>query len=292
VRGRVDFGACNRNGGNLAKLVCESWERLPHTRLNRFLAAALRHVERDPVFRAACSDRLAKVAGAFAGIAPYVDPDLLSGQRVVDRMAAVFEPACALARVVLSGSTLGERGSDAGSGFLVNLEMLFERAVIRSLRHCGIHVVAKHPVKLFRTSADGGASPQSFELDAWCPFTPGGPVIVDAKFKLRVSAANIQQLIAYCFLTGARRAAFVLPSPNAVDARPIVARAPSGERIEMHILGLQTTGTTVEAWSSAATMFGDAFDVAFGAERLGGAVGVRPGLLSCHAQLRATTTHP
>jgi len=250
VRGAIHFPSLARSGGELSSLPCDVWERRPQTPLNALLAAAVERIRRDPVMRAACRGELAQVESLLAGVTPRVDPGLLSGRTALARTDAGFEGACALARLLLRTTGLSDGDALAGRAFLVNLEALFERTVVQALRESGLTVHAKHPARYQRTDATGTTHTATFELDALLPAVPGlGPLVVDAKYKSAISAANLQQMVTYRYLTGARHAVLVTPCGSSAAYR-FDTPWPTGP-VEVRTLPLDVTGGTVAEWRQA-----------------------------------------
>ena len=220
IRGRIDFAQLSREGGNLSRLPCVTWERLPHTKLNMFFAAAVQRVGRDPVMRdaAAAQGLLGPLQGLLAGVPAVVDPDLLAGRSPLPRNEWGFEAACALARLVIRQTALTEGDRYEGLAFLVNLERLFELAVAEAFRDAGVPSNSKWRLPYSRAGPRPGATEARYmEVDLFCPSLPSGRLVVDAKYKKSVSSSNLQQMISYCFMTGAERAVLVFPSGHFKD---------------------------------------------------------------------------
>ena len=259
VRGRIDFTRLAHQGGNLARLPCVAWERLPDTPLNRLLAAALGCIRRQPAMAYAARDALVPLLAAFDGVRPGVDQRLLAGSSPFPRNEQGFEPACALARLLLKMSRLGDGTTHAGAAFLVDIAALFEKTVVAGFREIGVHALAKEPVPYDVIGPDGAvASRREMEMDVFLPGTPAGSIVIDAKYKVSVSSANLQQVVTYCVSKGARQAVLVLPGVDAGMRRSYrlrLASAPgtTGEdRIRVEEVVLDTTATSVAAWRSAA----------------------------------------
>jgi len=259
VRGRIDFTRLAHQGGNLAKLPCVAWERLPDTPLNRFLAAGADCVRRQPAMTATARDTLAPLLAAFDGVPPVVDQRLLDGTAPLPRTEQGFDTACALARLLLKTSRLGDGATHAGAGFLVDIAGLFERTVAAGFREIGVRALVKVPVPYDVQGSGGVFSPRgAMEMDVFLPDTPAGPVVVDAKYKSAVSSANLQQAVTYCVVTGARRAILVLPGGRRAAPSRYRFRLTSlqdrdrCEFVTIDAVELDTACVSVAAWRAAA----------------------------------------
>ena len=257
VRGRIDFPALVRQGGDLSKLPCRVWERLPDTPLNRLLAAAVDTIAHDPVLRIGFATDVRRAQAALAGVPPRPST-VVSGTWELDRAERPFLAAQALARILVQGALLGEGAASAGLGFLVNLEVLFEKTVVRALTSVS-QVLAKAPVKYVRIDQNGYRSTGSMEMDVFMPTSPIGPVVVDAKYKSSLSSANLQQMVAYCFAMGASSGVLVVPRSADTEFRAYEV-TPTGcwkvsdrSAIAIRVLDLDTSARTVEQWRAAAS---------------------------------------
>jgi 5-methylcytosine-specific restriction endonuclease McrBC regulatory subunit McrC len=259
VRGAIDFARLAQLGGDLSRLPCVVWERLPDTPLNRFLAAALLRVMRDREMREACRAELPRAAVVLGGVRPLASDRLLRGKTALARNERPFEAACALARLILRHSAVGEGDDHAGMSFLINLEALFERTVARAFVEAGLDARPKEPVRYGRVEAweAGGAvvGGGSMEMDVYCPNVGGEPLVIDAKYKTKVSSGNLQQMVTYCFVTGARRAVLVFPAGHVKDFRGYEFAAGELARLERRIgsvrvdvVELDTTARDVAGW--------------------------------------------
>lgn len=252
IRGRIDFSRLSHAGGDLSRVPCVAWERRPETPLNQTLAAAIDRVQRDPILRAAAGPHLEWLTGLFEGVRPAPSPHLVDGTTPLDRLEAPFESALALARLLLRRACRGEGERHQGLGFLINLEQLFERTIARALEHAGITRRIQVPVPYVRLDAHGGSSLGAMAADYYCPDLPRGPLVIDAKYKTSVSAANLQQMVTYCFVLGARRGALVLPGEEGREAVAYRFSAGSGGgEVRVDVVGLSTDGRSVRAWREA-----------------------------------------
>lgn len=245
VRGRIDFHRMVTRAHDLSRLPCNSWERAADTPLNRFLAAALAHIDRDPQLRGFRSTAITRARQCFIGVSPHLSDALRRGAQPLARGEVPFAPAYALARLLLHGYGISDGASLPGIAFLIDLERLFERAVQRSFiatdraSKTGVELTFSHQV-----GTDAGLGRMRLDLLAR---TPDGPLVVDAKFKHHVSAANLQQMVTYCHLTGAARAVLVLPGP--IERRESFCFAgPARQDIVVDVRGLDTTARTLGDW--------------------------------------------
>lgn len=259
VRGRINFHHLALLAGDASRVPCITWERRPHSPAMRMLAATLEATAADPVMRAVDPGMLHALRAAFGDIVPDVSPALLMGRSEPARNERCFLKAIALARLVLRHLGLGEGERERGLAYLVGLDLLFERAVVRALRENGVHAIPKHPVRNERVNAQGetasGVSPM--ELDAFCPaITPGG-LVVDAKYKDTISSGNLQQILAYCFLTGARQGLLAVPAALVSDKRSYRFKAPAGNSVTIHVVEFDVHGRDIVTWRAAATSFAE-----------------------------------
>ncbi|WP_437983348.1 5-methylcytosine restriction system specificity protein McrC [Sorangium sp. So ce117] len=252
VRGRIEFSRLIADGHNLAKLPCATWTRAADTPLNRFLAAALRRVVADPCMRTAAEDGVAAAARLFQGIPAEVTEALLRPRVHLQRSQEAFQEASELARCILQHGGLGDGFGLPGLAFVIDLERLFERAVLRAFSDAP-HACEPKRVVQYTARTRSEAERRSMQLDLLC-HSPDGQIVVDAKFKHEVRADDVQQMVTYCFLTGARRAALILPG-NDMSGEIYELRSPSGASLEVRVVRLDTCATSVSAWqSNAASM--------------------------------------
>jgi 5-methylcytosine-specific restriction endonuclease McrBC regulatory subunit McrC len=73
------------------------------------------------------------------------------------------------------------------------------------------------------------------------------PVIVDAKYKTSPASANLQQMVTYCWMTGARQAVLVFPAGVLVDHRPFQYRAVDGSTVTVHLVAARVRGLVTQA---------------------------------------------
>lgn len=255
VRGGIDFAALSRMGGNLSKLPCRVWERLPDTPLNRLVVAAMDVIARNPVLRPAYQQDLGRGRAAFVGIPSVASAEALLGRVAPDRNESGFSVAYALARIIVRGTHLGDGGSLGAPGFLINLEALFEKTVVRSLALAGLPITPKTRVPYTRVADDGTESKGGMEADVVLQDPVTGPVVIDAKYKSSISSANLQQMVAYCSILGAKVGVLVVPEGAVVDLRTYCFRPADGTRVVIHIIPLQTSAQRMEEWRANADRF-------------------------------------
>jgi len=253
VRGRIDFARLSRGGGDLSRVPCIVFARLPQTPLNRLLAAAVQRVDRDPELRRAAGVTLPQLGALLAEVAPVVDASMLTGKTPLSRLEQPFAASAALARVLLRHGGLGDGDGLRGPGFMVNLASLFERTVVRAFADAGLGAVAKQHVRVARPGGGAWSEGQRrMEIDVFLPDVAGVPVVVDAKYKTRISSGNLQQMVTYCWVTGARRAVLVVPAGVVADRRSFELVGASGEVIRIEVVELALGERTLGGWRRAA----------------------------------------
>ncbi len=250
VRGRIDFTALARQGGDLARLPCNTWERQPRSPLNETLRAALDVVYRSELMRMTVGSVLNRLLASFRDIEPRADAQLLRGASSLNRTEQRFATALRLARLLLHGSAIGDGTDHSGVGFLINVEQLFEDAVVRGLRESGHSIEHQYPLAYQINAGSKPPMQGGFNVDAYCQFG-AERVVVDAKFKREISASNLQQMLAYCYMSGATRAVLVLPAEFAKEVVYTFVAPQGGPSITIHVVGLSTSETTVAGWRSA-----------------------------------------
>lgn len=255
VRGAIDFRRLIRDGHNLAKITSTSWLRRRDTPLNRVFAAALARVRSDPMLRDAAPESVDALRTRFADVETRVDVALLEGKTPLQRTESAFQRAFDLARILLMHGGHGEGRETDGVAFLINLEGLFEATVARAFAESG-RVRARPQAPLHYRIGLGGRplKRRTLRIDVLCD-GDGGPFVVDAKFKAKVSAGNVQQMVTYVAMTGARGGALVLPGAAGDDGliEVVVRPSPEGtETIRLQVVHLDTTATSLEGWRRSA----------------------------------------
>ncbi len=260
VRGRIDFARLSRQGGNLARLPCTTWLRLPSTPVNAFLAAALQRVRRVPALCDAVRTELPRLAVVLDSVRPSVAQHILDGSRPLPRNELAFAPAVALARLILTRTGLGDGSDRVGASFLIDSAKLFERTVAAGFREAGYDSSSQHVIQYtaHEAATAGAPSPRQFFADVLVREADGSKTVIDAKYKRRVSNENLHQVIAYAALTGAGSAALVVPADSQDVGRifcvdlPGRSDAHGGSRLAVRVVGLRTDGTSTRDWRAAA----------------------------------------
>jgi hypothetical protein len=223
----------------------------------RLIAATLDRIARDPVMRTVEPALLHTLQTAFREVTIDVDPLLLAGRSMPGRNEHVFSAALILARLLLRGIGLGDGDRHAGISYLVRLDVLFERAVLRALQENGLHPVAKRPMHHERLDASGEASPGAAPmiLDAWCGALAPSGVVIDAKYRSDVSSANLHQMLAYCAMTGANTAILAVPGDRVPDLRAYRFSRKGASPVTVHVVEFDVLGRDVATWRAAAQRF-------------------------------------
>jgi hypothetical protein len=248
--------------GDLSKVPCSTRARQPRAPAVRSLAAAVDLVERDPVVRHASRAALTFLRVAFADVLPHADLAVVAGKISLARNEMGCASALGRARLLLRRALLGEGAREAGVGYIVNLESLFEDAVVRALQHSQLPFRAKVPVDCEQVFAPmKGAYRMKMEMDAFAPTLAslGGGVVVNAKYKRAIAASNLQQVVTYCYVTGSTAAVLVVPAGfGAGPARYRFADGRGTGAIDVHVLEFDTSGASIEAWETNAAKLGTA----------------------------------
>ena len=255
LRGAIDFAALSRAGGDLSRTPCVAWERLPRTPLNQFFARALQVIRRDPLMRRAVGGIVNDLQAVFVDVPPGVDADLMAGRRPLERDELPFGAACALARMLLRDAGLGTGEADRGLGFLVRLDALFEKAVVKALRDAGLPAEAKRPAAYLRLGEEGSSRHANRELDCFLRMPDGRGLVIDAKYKSDVSWSNIDQMLSYCHLTGVTEAVLVFPAGQLKDRRAYELRSPERRSVRVALAEFDTSGRSVASWRANGLAF-------------------------------------
>ena len=89
-------------------------------------------------------------------------------------------------------------------------------------------------------------------IDVLLPgFDQGRPVVVDAKYKTAPASANLQQMVSYCRLMGARQAVLVFPAGHVRDLQPFHYRNVDGSIVTVHLVELDTGAHSLKGWRTA-----------------------------------------
>lgn len=218
----------------------------------------------DPELRGAAGPTLVPLAVLLGEVPPTVDRAILDDRRPLSRLEQPFAASAALARLVLRSAGLGAGLEHGSISFLIDLAGLFEKTVARAFHESHLPSVTKRPMKIFRFSSEEVVLEHRvpMELDVFLPSVAGEPVVIDAKYKRSISAANLQQMAAYCWLTGARRAVLVCPSGIVEDRRPYLlpaGRDPTAT-IRVDVAELELGNRTLAGWHEAARQLIEAIE--------------------------------
>jgi len=257
IRGRIDFSKVARQGGDASRIACQVWERRPRSSAMMLLAATLRTLAADPVMRAVMPEVRRHLLLAFSDVPSDIDALLLDGRAGIERNEHGFLVSVVLARLALRHVGLGDGSLNDGLAYLVGLDRLFERAVVRALQENGIKVRPKHQIRHERIGERGRstAGTSAMELDALCPVLAQGGVVVDAKYKDSISSSNLHQMVAYCALTGARQAVLAIPSQLIGDRRSYRFDVPKAHAVTVHLIEFDVDGADLESWRRSARTF-------------------------------------
>jgi hypothetical protein len=253
VRGAIDFARLSRTGGELSRMPCVVWERRRQTRLNRLLAAVIECIWRDRLLRDACRCELPTLRGLYADVRAESDPALRDGRVELQRDETPFEVALALGRLVLHGVELGEGDESSGPSYLVNVERLFERAVVRAFQRAGLAGIPQASIAYHLRVGTGPDTAASMAIDYLLTDPRHLLAVVDAKFKRTVTSDNLQQVVTYCYCTGSRRGFLILPSgPDGLTTRRYVFGRRGGreDSIALETIGFAVDSTSVAGWEA------------------------------------------
>jgi 5-methylcytosine-specific restriction endonuclease McrBC regulatory subunit McrC len=140
IRGRIDFARLAHSQSNPARVPCRTFHRRDDTPLNRLFAAALQVIARHPELRTGGSATFRALQLCFDGITPAV-PDRAI---VIERLQQPFHLSHDLARLLVGRRGLGDGLELPGLAYLVDLEALFEKAVVRAFQEHVPGVRVKH----------------------------------------------------------------------------------------------------------------------------------------------------
>jgi len=182
-----------------------------------------------------------------------------AGRSELDRNERGFSAAVVVARFILRSVGLAEGRETDGLSYLVGMDLLFERAVVRALAENGVLTQPKHAIPHERLRLDGTFATGSsvMELDAYCPASAPGGLVVDAKYKDSISSANLQQMLAYCALTGATEGVLAVPAGLVQDKRAYRFRPRVGLPVIIHLVEFDVHGATVAEWRASAKVFAE-----------------------------------
>jgi len=245
MRGRIDFSRQARARGDRAAIACIVWERTQDILLNRWLASAVLAIVSDPVMRAACANEIPSLRALFDGIEPLTRAELHAPPPRLPRHLAHLEMPVALASLLIRQSYLDQGVSHRGTSFFINLEPLFELTVVRAFKDAGVACTPRYSAHYQMEGT--GRTTEALEIDLFCSSVHGG-LVVDAKYKTELSAANLHQMVTYCHLTGATTAVLVLPAGHLRGPRRYTFGAPDGKKIIVETAELRTDAQRIEDW--------------------------------------------
>lgn len=255
VRGPIDFQRLIADGHDLTRIQCAIWTRAPDTALNRTLSAAIRRISVDPVLRMAAGEQLTIAQRHFHQVPTTgVEASLQRGYPLA-RTEEPYRTAYEFARLVLRTGGLGDGATHRGFAFLVDLERLFESAVQRAFGDAPSIVSCDRQARVYYTRRTAhNAERVAMFIDVLCR-TTDHVVVVDAKFKHDINSANIQQMLAYCYMIGARCGALVLPGKARDDSEVEIAPLSAALNPPLHIriVHFDVSQSTLSGWHRAAT---------------------------------------
>lgn len=88
-----------------------------------------------------------------------------------------------------------------------------------------------------------------------------GPLVVDAKYKTSVASANLQQIVTYCDLTGARKAFLVVPAGYDAVASFVFNAGSGADSVSIEVVELSTNARSVDEWRGSAAALVDSIMV-------------------------------
>lgn len=285
VRGRLDLHRDRTRRNHLPprrRVACVWQEYDPDRPEVVALRAAVEAVALSPVFSANLRRRAAALLTAFLGVPRRpVRPRDIDRIRL-DRLAASYAPALALARLILSHCGHTHQTGETGSGsFLVDMNALFERAVqttaLAWARRHGLPAPRLQPAYRLGRYEYGDETPSNglHVYPDLLLLLPGADVIVDAKYREAGAPGRDEafQMLAYMVVTGLRRAVLVRPKPaGAPTGCTTLLLGELGDppgRVEVAYVDLAGVRAT-----ELATAFEGTFDATFGDPALRGLAGV------------------
>jgi 5-methylcytosine-specific restriction endonuclease McrBC regulatory subunit McrC len=262
VRGRVDAGRLAKVAGRLPSLPCTFRDRTMDTLPNGVLANALDAAAAWAATAAvgeACATTLGWLTREWRGIdrdIGYVERAL---QDALERPPVGYRVALRLARLVLLGGTADDTRGEGGDMFLVNMSVVWEKALRRLLAgwaYAHGHRVAT-PGERTRQWADTDDSERTRWLTADAIVFAERPVVLDAKYKCAYgdeSRVDRFQMAAYALAFGAQAAILVYPTAVERGRIRLLLRATApGSAAEVHAaelpmaLGPTTCAAELEA---------------------------------------------
>jgi len=243
-RGRIDARALVlRRFGVAPPVDCAFNDYTADTEPNRRLVAAASMLTRGSLALTPAGVRLRRTMQSFQDVSRDAVIPTPCATRALGRRWERFRTALSLADVVLSHASLElDHGRVDSIGFLVNMNVCFERFVVEALRRAlrlderrWVH----HPPDL---ALDQGRRLQLVPDAVWYGADGKAQLVVDAKYKQtdRGSVEDVVQVMSYCLALGAKCG--VLVYGEAGRERHVIP----GPGIEVHVEELSPDGTVDE----------------------------------------------
>jgi 5-methylcytosine-specific restriction enzyme subunit McrC len=251
LRGRPDVGAIAlRRYGLIPPIDCTFDEYTPDTEANRRLLAATQLLARASTRRPEVAETLRRLALRFEGVADRRYGPQDPPYEIRDRRLEPFRTVLALAELALRNASVElYNGRTDAVGFLVNMDALFERFVVASLRSTlGLRQQQwRHHPSGLRLDERGAIAVTPDALWTDSQGRPRLPVDVKYKSTMRGENPDIYQMVAYCTALGVRDG--VILYANAQEQRVhSIANTP----IRIHVIELNPAGDLVRLRSQIA----------------------------------------
>lgn len=252
VRGRLLIGETLRRWPGLQhRHTCRFSQFTADVPENRILRWTSFCLQPFPYREAELAGRLRRVGRALAGV--QLDPaarqlfERLSYHRLNDP----YRPALSLARLLLDWLTFGgSAGEEPFLGYLIDMDDLFERYVGAVLRRAarGQGVLAREQER----HALDRAQEVHLRPDVTLYGGDGPILVVDAKYKLEATHADLYQMLAYCHALGIGEAVLVHPASERAPSGSVAVRGPGDVRV--HYLSLDLAGGPAELAAQASAL--------------------------------------
>jgi 5-methylcytosine-specific restriction enzyme subunit McrC len=243
-RGRIDSRTLTlRRFGVFPPVDCNFNDYTADTDPNRRLVAAASLLTRGSLALTPAGVKLRRMMEQFQDVSRDLDATNSRPAQVLGRRWEPFQTVLSLADVVLSHASLELRHGQVGSiGFVVNMNVCFERFVVVALRRAlrlDEQRWRHHPPGL---TLDHGGRLQIVPDAVW--YGPNGKarMVIDAKYKRTVlgGVEDVVQMMSYCLALGTRHG--VLVYGDADQGRHRMRHAD----IEVHVEPLSPDGTREE----------------------------------------------
>lgn len=249
IRGRVDLRGQLASRGLSVPVACRFDEHTPDTHLNRILKGAIVRLVRLPGVTPSTRRALLGTLGQFEDVGRATANDLARATQFT-RLDDHFKSVEALARLVLSGSSLLDRvGTSGAASFVVDMNVLFERFVEARLR------------RYLRGRLDvHGQAPAVLDHGNHVRMRPdlvmrtGGHdrYVGDCKYKLTTSGygreSDYYQLLAYCTALGQTEGMLIYCHDDGeLPPRQVTVRGPNPIRLATAAVRLDGSPTDVDA---------------------------------------------